>query len=296
MGIAEPVLVALYVPGDRPDRFAKALAAGADQVIIDLEDAVAAERKPLAREAVADFLQGDVTGRVAVRPNGSGTPWHDADLAMLAAAGHRPALRLPKVEGPDDLDRIVERFGGGDLELTCLLESALGVEQAYAIALHPVVSAIGLGEADLRAELGITAEEGLDWLRVRAVVAARAAGLSPPAMAVYPRLDDPGGLLASCRRGAAMGLRGRAAIHPQQIATIREAFAPTPEQLAEAEAVLTALAGSAGAVRLADGRMVDEAMGAEARRTLALRPAQAAGGESSRSGNQERTSAIRASQ
>lgn len=264
----EPVLVALYVPGDRPERFAKAVAAGADQVILDLEDAVTPERKRFAREAVADFLRGEVPGRVAVRPNGAGTAWHEADLDMLLAAEHRVALRLPKVEGPGDVDRILERFGA-DLELTCLLESALGVERAFAIAQHPAVTAIGLGEADLRADLGLSAENGLDWLRVRAVVAARAAGLAPPAMAVYPRLDDPVGLLASCRRGAALGLRGRAAIHPRQIATIREAFAPTPAQIVDAQAVLEALAGSAGAVRLADGRMVDAAMAAEARRTLA---------------------------
>jgi len=268
MGTPEPVLVALYVPGDRPDRFVKAVAAGADQVILDLEDAVAAERKTLAREAVAEFLGGEVGGRIAVRPNGPGTPWHDDDLAMLAAAGQRPALRLPKVESAVEVDRIVERFDGADLELSCLLESALGVERAFTIAQHPAVSAIGLGEADLRAELGITAEAGLDWLRVRAVVAARAAGLPAPAMAVYPRLDDPAGLLASCRRGAALGLRGRAAVHPRQIATIREGFAPSAAEIADAEAVLAALAGSAGAVRLADGRMVDEAMAAQARRTL----------------------------
>ena len=227
-----PVLVALYVPGDRPDRFAKALSAGADQVILDLEDAVAPGHKAEAREAVAAFLSGSVAGRVAVRPNGAGTPWHEDDLAMLAAAPYRPALRLPKIEAPEDVDLVLQCFAGTDLEVTCLLESALGIEQAYAVARHGVVSAIALGEADLRAELGITAEEGLDWLRVRAVVAARAAGLVPPAMAVYPRLDDPEGLAASCRRGAALGLRGRTAIHPRQIAVIREAFAPT-----EAEAM-----------------------------------------------------------
>ena len=162
-----------------------------------------------------------------------------------------------------------EHFAGSEVEVTCLLESALGIEQAYAVARHGGVSAIALGEADLRAELGITAEEGLDWLRVRAVVAARAAGLEPPAMAVYPRLDDPDGLAASCRRGAALGLRGRTAIHPRQISVIREAFAPTEAEVADARLVLDALAGAAGAVRLSDGRMVDEAMAAEARRVLA---------------------------
>ena len=266
------VLVALYVPGDRPDRFAKALSAGADQVILDLEDAVAPGHKAEAREAVAAFLSGPVGGSVAVRPNGAGTPWHEADLAMLAAAPYRPALRLPKIDGPEDVDRVLPRFAGTEVEVTCLLESALGIEQAYAVARHGGVSAIALGEADLRAELGITAEDGLDWLRVRAVVAARAAGLEPPLMAAYPWLDDPDGLAASCRRGAALGLRGRTAIHPRQIAVIREAFAPTEAEVADARLVLDALAGAAGAVRLSDGRMVDEAMAAEARRVLASTP------------------------
>ena len=108
-----PVLVALYVPGDRPERFAKAFAAGADQVILDLEDAVAPGHKELAREAVAALLAGPVPGRLAVRPNGPGTPWHDEDLAMLAAAASPPALRLPKVEGPGDVDRVLDRLRTG---------------------------------------------------------------------------------------------------------------------------------------------------------------------------------------
>lgn len=275
---AATVLVALYVPGDRPERFARAFAAGADQVILDLEDAVAPERKGLAREAVAELLAGPVPTRVSVRPNGAGTAWHEDDLAMLAQAPWRPGLRLPKVEGPDDVDRVLDQLGerlgerrDQGLELTCLLESARGVEQAYAVASHPDVSGIGLGEADLRAELGVTAEAGLDWLRVRSVVAARAAGLPAPAMAVYPRLDDDDGLRTSCLHGAALGLRGRAAIHPRQVPVIRAAFSPTAAEVADARMVLDALSGGAGAVRLPDGRMVDAAMAAAARAVLALR-------------------------
>lgn len=184
---APGVLVALYVPGDRPERFAKAFAAGADQVILDLEDAVTPAYKQRARQAVADLLAGPVPGRVAVRPNGAGTPWHEEDLAMLAAAASRPALRLPKVEGPGDVERVLERLGSAPAELVCLLESALGVEQAYAVASHPAVTGLALGEADLRAELGVTAEAGLDWLRCgassrRAPPAARArhGGAPPP--------------------------------------------------------------------------------------------------------------------
>ncbi len=269
MSDASLVMVGLYVPGDRPERFAKALAAGADQVIIDLEDAVAPDHKAAARTAVAEFLTGQPDDRIAVRPNGPGTPWHDDDLTMLAALPQVPRLRLPKVQGPDDVSRTVQRFAA-EPRVTALVESALGLERALAIASHPAVAAIALGEADLRAELGITAESGLDWLRVRCVVAARAAGLEPPNMAVYPGLDDPDGLLASCRHGASLGLWGRTAVHPRQIPVIRRAFAPDTAAVADAEAVLAALS-AAGAARMPDGRMVDEAMAAQARRTLRFR-------------------------
>ncbi|HYP45087.1 MAG TPA: CoA ester lyase [Propionibacteriaceae bacterium] len=265
-----PLIASLYVPGDRPERFDKALAAGADQVIVDLEDAVAPERKPYARAAVAEFLAGRADGgaQIAVRPNGPDTPWQRADLEMLAALPRLPALRLPKVEGPGVVDRLPpELLAGG---LTCLVETALGVEQAYAIAAHPAVSAVTLGEADLRAQLRITDEAGLDWLRVRLVVAARAAGLDPPQLSIYPWLDDDEGLLASCRHGAGLGLLGRTAIHPRQVPVIRRAFRPAKVELEQAQQVVAALNGSVGAARLGDGRMVDEAMAVEARRTLQL--------------------------
>ena len=169
MDVRAPVIAGLYVPGDRPERFAKAVATGADQVIIDLEDAVARERKAFARRAVSDFLRTHVpdpaagTGRIAVRPNGLGTPWHHDDLAMLSGSPDPPALRLPKVEGPDDIERVLAGFPeAGRPEITALIESALGVERAFAIARHPAVTAVALGEADLRAQLGITADTGLD--------------------------------------------------------------------------------------------------------------------------------------
>lgn len=269
MASRAPVLVGLYLPGDRPERFAKALAAGADQVILDLEDAVAPGRKQYARDAVAELL-GSPGVEVAVRPNGPRTPWHSDDLEMLAGVASPPALRLPKVESTDDVDQVLFRTSA-DVAVTCLIESALGLEQAFLIASHPAVTAVALGEADLQAELGITAEAGLDGLRVRLVVAARAAGLNPPNMAVYPKLGDDDGLLASCRHGAALGMLGRTAIHPRQIPVIRDAFRPSAQDVQRAQEVLSTLTGDVGAARLPDGRMVDEAMAAGARRTLQIR-------------------------
>lgn len=274
MPVAREPVVSLYVPGDRPERFAKAIAAGADEVIIDLEDAVADDRKDFARAAVADFLTRDtrpepVEGHISVRPNAAGTPWHEADLTMLAATDTLSGVRLPKAEDPSAVDAVRTMITSPDVMISCLLETALGVEQAYAIAAHPRVSSIALGEADLCAELGITAESGLDWIRVRTVVAARAAGLPAPMMAVFPHVSDLDGLERSCRSGAALGFVGRTAIHPRQVDVIRRAFRPRSEEIDYAQEVLAVLASGHGAAVLSDGRMVDAAMAVEARRILA---------------------------
>ncbi len=150
-------LAPLYVPGDRPDRFAKALAAS-PHVILDLEDAVAPARKDYARTAVAEALTSGHP--FTVRVNAAGTPWHDADLAAVAPRPGLRAIRLPKVETPSDVFTAVARLqAAGAAEtvtLACLLESAAGIEAAFEIARsHPRVRAISLGEADLRSDLGL---------------------------------------------------------------------------------------------------------------------------------------------
>lgn len=258
------LLTLLYVPGDRPDRFAKAVASGADAVILDLEDAVAPARKPYAREAVADFLGAPQPVPVQVRVNELGGPDIDADLA--AVAGLAGGLRLPKVESAAALPQL-------DVPLHVLVESARGLEHAYEIASAGVAS-VGLGEADLRSDLGVTADEGLLWARGRIVTAARAAGLPPPVMSVHPDVADLDGLAASCAAGRRLGFLGRAAIHPRQLPVIAEAFRPAPAEVARAEELLAALAGAtardSGTVVLPDGRFADRAMVAEARRTIDL--------------------------
>jgi citrate lyase subunit beta/citryl-CoA lyase len=157
----------------------------------------------------------------------------------------------------------------------CLIETALGVERAYAIATAgPVVASIGLGEADLRGDLAVTDDGGLAYARGRIVVAARAAGLPPPAMSVYPDIEDLDGLAASCRAGRALGFLGRTAIHPRQLPVIVAAFRPTADEVVRARAVLDALADADAAGRgtavLPDGRFVDRAMAPGARRVLDL--------------------------
>ncbi|MEU6774363.1 CoA ester lyase [Streptomyces sp. NPDC046759] len=258
----------LYVPGDRPHVVAKALVAGADVVVIDLEDAVAPDRKAYARSATADLLSARQPVPVHVRLNAPDSPWAADDLAALATLPGVSGLRLPKVSAPEQIARVA---AAAPLPLYALLETALAIERAHAIATaHPALRGIALGEADLRADLGVQAEAGLDWPRSRVIVAARAAGLAPPAQSVHPDIRDLDGLAASCAHGRALGFLGRAAIHPRQLPVIERAYLPTPAEIEHAETILKAAAAEEGAQALPDGRFVDAAVVATARRTLSL--------------------------
>ncbi|MEU9123845.1 CoA ester lyase [Streptomyces sp. NPDC048506] len=315
----------LYVPGDRPEVVAGALGCGADVVVIDLEDAVAPDRKEHALRATAELLGDPAPGPapVHVRVNALDGPLAENEIRTLAGLPGLAGLRLPKVQGPADVHRaagwatttaepgpepaLAGRLGTGRAAratrtartvrpgraalagrgtapltpaagalpaapaLYALLESALGIEHAFAIATaHPALRGIALGEADLRAELGVRDDAGLAWPRSRTVVAARAAGLAPPPQSVYPDVRDLDGLARSCARGRALGFLGRMAIHPRQLPVIEAAHLPSPEEVAAAEQVVSAAAARGGAQTLPDGRFVDAAVVAGARRVLAL--------------------------
>ncbi|CAM5731877.1 HpcH/HpaI aldolase/citrate lyase family protein [Streptomyces fumanus] len=262
-----PPLTWLYAPGDRPHVVAKALAAGADVVVIDLEDAVAPDRKEYARAATAELLSGPQLLPVHVRVNALGGAWAAADLKAVAGLPGLSGLRLPKVTSPEQIGAVADATGGPPLY--ALLESALAVERAYPIAAaHPSLRGIALGEADLCADLGVAGDTGLDWSRSRVIVAARAAGLAPPCQSVHPDTRDLAGLAASCAHGRALGFLGRAAIHPRQLPVIERAYRPTAAELEEAETVLKAAAREQGAQALPDGRFIDAAVVAAAQRTL----------------------------
>ncbi|MER7484645.1 CoA ester lyase [Streptomyces sp. NPDC126497] len=264
----------LYAPGDRPFVVAKALASGADVVVIDLEDAVAPDRKAYARSATAELLRDPQPVPVHVRVNALSGPWARADLAALASAPGLSGLRLPKVSSPADVVRVARRAAsarGGPPPLYALLETALGIERAHAVATaHPSLRGIAIGEADLRADLGVRDDAGLDWSRSRVVVAARAAGLAPPVQSVHPDIRDLDGLRASCARGRALGFLGRSAIHPCQLEIIERAYLPTEQEIEQAETVVEAAATNPGAQALPDGTFVDTAAVRAARRTLSL--------------------------
>ncbi|MFC4564577.1 HpcH/HpaI aldolase/citrate lyase family protein [Nocardiopsis mangrovi] len=268
-----PPLTLLYVPGDHPDRVAKALASDADVVIVDLEDAVAAPAKNAARSWTAELLDRVPPTPVQVRINDPRTDAGRADIVALAGRPGVVDVRLPKVEDPATVAETAVDLPGVRLHL--LLESAIGIERAYELATaHPAVSGIALGEVDLRADLGITDESGLVWARSRAVIAARAAGLPAPQQSVYTRFRDLAGLAESCRQGRALGFVGRTAIHPAQLPVIADAYRPSAAEIAAAEAVMAAVAtadrNGTRARTLPDGRFIDAATVGSARRTLAL--------------------------
>ena len=269
------VLTALYVPADRPDRVAKALAAGADQVIVDLEDAVAPSAKEAARVALAEALAGAAPGAppVQVRVNARGSAWHEDDLAAVAALTTDVAVRLPKTASPDDVAAVRGLAPGRRIH--ALIESAIGVERAFDIA-SSGVSTIALGEADLRSQLGLPSgsDEGLQWIRSRVVNAAAAAGLPAPKMSAYADVRDAEGLAGSCAAGRALGFLGRTAIHPSQLPVIERAFRPSAAEAERAREIVSrvgsAAADGSGTVVLEDGTFLDVAMVDAARRTVAL--------------------------
>ncbi|MEV6283459.1 CoA ester lyase [Kribbella sp. NPDC051770] len=266
------MLTALYVPANRPDRFAKAVAAGPDLVVFDLEDAVPVDDKSDARGWAVAWIAARATGSFEIRVNAPGTPWIEDDLAALAAVPD-VRVRVPKVETAADVHAVLAQVPSA--KITALIESPLGLERAFEIAsADPRVVAVALGEADLSSALGVDTPEGLTWARGRLVSASRAAGLGAPMMSVYPHVNDEEGLRRTSLQGRTLGFVGRTAIHPRQLPTIVEAFTPTATQLADAADLLAAVekAGvtEGGVIVLPDGRMVDPAMLGRARELTTL--------------------------
>jgi len=262
----------LFVPGTRPERFAKALASGADAVVLDLEDAVAPEDKAQARREVAHWLQGASgaeRARVVVRINDAASDWFREDLSALAEAGARQIL-LPKAEDPQQIAATAAAVRGA--QILALIESARGVAQVDAVAAAPGVSRLVFGTLDFALDLDMdisTDAAGLAYAAGRIAIASRVAGLAAPVAGVTPQLDDEARLLADLASARCHGFGAKLCIHPKQIAPIHHALQPSPEALDWARRVLAADAASPGAARL-DGRMVDRPVVLQAQRTLRL--------------------------
>lgn len=251
----------LFVPGDRPERFDTALAAGADAVILDLEDAVAAPAKEGAREAVLAWLQARAASaadpQLLVRINAAGTPWHGDDVAACRATlSSLHGVVLPKSEDAATLAQLAQALPG--VALLPLVETAAGMAASLEIARVPSVQRLVFGTIDFQHELGIEGDgDELLYFRSQLVLHSRLAGKAAPVDGVCTALDDPARVQADALRARRLGLGAKLCIHPRQIAPVHEAFAPTAAQLDWARRVLDASARSDGAAVALDGAMLD---------------------------------------
>lgn len=260
----------LFVPGDRPERFDKALASAADAVVVDLEDAVAPAAKAQARDALAALLaSGRERARIVVRINDETTPWFDADLALLRD-GNPATVMLPKAERAQSIERLRDACPG--IAVLPLIESARGVLAADVLAAADGVQRLVFGtidfalDMDLQGELAATL--GLDAAAARLALASRAAGIQPPVAGVTVAIDDEAQLRADFERARAHGFAAKLCIHPRQLAPVHALLAPSADELAWARRVLLAAEAAGGAAVQLDGRMIDKPVIERARRIV----------------------------
>ncbi len=263
----------LFVPGDRPERFGKAAASGADAVILDLEDGVAPQNKSAARAAVARHGLGPSVP-VWVRINAHGSPWFADDVAALREASI-DAVMLPKTEGAAQVEALTASFGRS-MPVVALIETAAGLADLAAALRAGNVIGAAFGSLDYALDLGSdTHWQTLLFARSEIVLRSRLAGLAAPIDGVCPTTDDAGPVTADATAAAGLGFGGKLAIHPRQVAAIAAAFMPGEANIAWAREVV-AVAGDGNPVKVA-GQMVDRPVLERARRILA----RAAGGQPS---------------
>jgi len=248
----------LFVPANRPELIGKALSSAADEVVIDLEDAIPANQKDSARQvasqALAGFTQQDLA-RIWVRINAVGTPTCQADLSMLTGSG--VGVRVPKVDSVADLEWVSGEAAGAKLIVT--IESARGVLAAPSLASFPAVTRLAMGGLDLTHDMRCADDPmALLFARSSIVVASRAAGLPGPINSVYPILDDTEGLRQHVRHAASLGFRAQSVLSPRQLPVVHEVYSTDSSKLAWAEDVLTAFRAADGqATRSSTGEFVD---------------------------------------
>lgn len=257
----------LFVPGNRPERFDKAYGAGAHAVIVDLEDAVAPADKAAAREAARAWLTAEKP--VWLRINGPESEWFSSDLDLVGLAGVKGVM-LPKAEDTKAIAEIRDRAGAG-ARIIPLIESALGLWRAEAIACAQGVERLAFGSVDFQLDTGITGEhEELLFARSQLVLVSRVAGRLAPVDGVTVALDDEAVLREDVARARRLGFGGKLCIHPKQVAGVNAGFRAPDADLAWARRVLEA-ADAAGnnAVRL-DGKLIDRPIIDRARAILAI--------------------------
>jgi citrate lyase subunit beta/citryl-CoA lyase len=260
----------LFVPGNRPERFAKAFASGADAIVLDLEDAVAPVAKNEAREAVARWSREAAEAdraRVVVRINDGHSSAIVDDLRLLRHAGITGVM-LPKAESAAQVSEVCAAVPGA--RVLALIESACGVAQATGVACAQGVVRLVFGTLDYAFDLDLDISDGAEGLSHAAsvlAIASRVAGLAAPVAGVTPQVDDEQRLLSDLAWARRHGFGAKLCIHPRQVAPIHAALAPSAQAIDWARRVLAADAASPGAAQL-DGRMIDRPVVLQAQRTV----------------------------
>ncbi len=255
----------LFAPGHNAKLLDRVFRAGADAVMLDLEDAVPPQAKATARSMVAEVLLDQPAW---VRVNAARTSWCEADLA--AVADRAVGIRIPKVESACDVEWVAARAPG--LPIICAIESARGVLAAQDIAAAPGVRFLAMGGVDLQRDLN-TSGGNLQTLYARShlVLASRAAGIEPPIDSVFPLLQDDDGLRDQATFARSLGFFGKSAIHPRQLQTLHQVFTPTDAEIVWARQVLAGFDGAdGGGFALPTGEFVDLPVADRARRLLEI--------------------------
>jgi citrate lyase subunit beta/citryl-CoA lyase len=263
----------LFVPATQPERYGKALASGADGVIIDLEDAVGLDDKAKAREILKNTWSSisiDQKHRIVVRCNAPGSSFYAADLVLAKELQVRH-LMIPKTESRDHVNGAAEELK--NTAFIPMIETPLGLHHLNEIASAEQVLRLALGNLDMQVELGISCDDNeteIDTARFMLVLASKLAQIAPPLDGVTPSTDDEPRIFAHAQKAKRFGFGAKLCIHPKQIPIVKRAFTPSPEELDWAKRVISADKAAKGQAVKVDGKMVDRPVVMLARRILVL--------------------------
>ena len=260
---------ALFVPATRPERFSKAIASGADAVIVDLEDSVAPEQKEAARQSLARYAQEHPEDALWVRINDGTTQWFEDDLALCRSLSSVVGIVLPKAQQAEH----VYIVSGAGKPLMPVIESAEGIHELARIAAANGVVRLSFGILDLMVELGTSpgtqaARLVLDQVRFQILVASRMHHLAAPLDSVYADFSDPVGLTAMATVARDMGFGGMLCIHPRQVLVVHQVYRPSAQDVDWAQRVQAHVKQTGEYAFRLDGKMVDRPLIARAQRIL----------------------------
>ena len=270
MHLEPSVKSALFVPGSRPERFDKAIATGADKIIVDFEDAVEETMKRQSRENLGIYLTANPSLRVVVRINASEHPEHQSDLDFCSRFPEVSAILLPKAESAAQ----VNHAASTGKRIWPLIESAKGLEFLPSIASVGGVERLTFGALDLGLDLGLRAQSTaaarmFDQVRYQILINTVRSKLARPLDTVFANFSDLEGLAAFAHDALDMGFGGMLCIHPSQVSVVNTVFEPTTDDIEWARRVVNAAEGAPGAFRL-DGKMIDAPVIAAAHRVLKI--------------------------